>query len=199
MVATNSVMLPLGTPAPDFSLIDCVNGRQVTRAEFVGKPLLVLFICNHCPYVQFIRSALAEVTRSYLARGVAVVGISSNDADAYPADGPEAMASEAAANGYPFPYLYDADQSVATAYHAACTPDLMLFDRDHRLFYRGQFCAARRKVAPVQIPTGADLTAAVDAVLTTSTPPSPQRSSIGCNIKWKPGREPSYFQSSIVR
>jgi peroxiredoxin len=199
MVATNSVMLPLGTPAPGFTLTDTVSGRPVSSAEFAGKPLLVLFICNHCPYVQFIRSKLAEVTRDYLARGVAVVGISSNDAEAYPADGPEAMAREAVSIGYQFPYLFDADQRVATAYHAACTPDLMLFDHAHRLFYRGQFCTARRKVTPVQIPTGADLTAAVEAVLAKAAPPSPQRSSIGCNIKWKPGHEPEYFQSTIIR
>ena len=198
MVATNSVMQPLGTPAPDFHLRDTVSGRFVSRADFAGKPLLVLFICNHCPYVQFIRTALAAVTSSYLERGVAVIGISSNDAEAYPDDGPEAMAREAVSVGYRFPYLFDADQSVATAYHAACTPDPMLFDRDHRLFYRGQFCAARRKVTPVQIPTGADLTAAVDALLAGALPPNPQRSSIGCNIKWKPGREPAYFQSTLV-
>jgi peroxiredoxin len=199
MVAANSVMQPLGTPAPDFRLLDTASGRHVSRTDSAGKPLLVLFICNHCPYVQFIRNALAQVTTAYLARGVAVLGISSNDADAYPDDGPEAMAREAVSAGYGFPYLYDADQRVAAAYHAACTPDLMLFDHDHRLFYRGQFCAARRKATPIQIPTGADLTAAVDALLAGAKPPSPQRSSIGCNIKWKPGREPAYFQSTLVR
>lgn len=199
MVATNSVMQPLGTPAPDFHLLDTVSGRHVSRTDFASQPLLALFICNHCPYVQFIRSALAAVTRSYQARGVAVVGISSNDAEAYPDDGPEAMAREAVSAGYGFRYLYDADQSVAAAYHAACTPDLMLFDRDHLLFYRGQFCPARRKVTPVQIPTGADLTAAIDALLAGAMPPSPQRSSIGCNIKWKPGHEPACFQSTIIR
>ena len=198
MVATNSVMQPLGTPAPDFHLLDTVSGRYVSRADYAGSPLLVLFICNHCPYVQFIRSALATVTSAYQARGVAVVGINSNDAYAYPDDGPAAMAREVVSAGYNFPYLYDADQNVAAAYHAACTPDLMLFDSDHRLFYRGQFCAARRKVTPPQIPTGADLTAAVAALLAGSAPPSPQRSSIGFNIKWKPGREPAYFQSTLV-
>jgi thiol-disulfide isomerase/thioredoxin len=198
MVATHSAMLPLGTPAPDFSLPDAVTGALRTRHEFRGRPLLVMFICNHCPYVQFIRPVLAEVTAQYLDSGVAVVGINSNDVEAQPDDGPEAMAREAAAAGYRFPYLFDADQSVAAAYHAACTPDFQLYDRDHRLFYRGQFCSARRKVAPPQVPTGADLSAAVAAVLAGGQPPQPQRPSIGCNIKWRPGNEPAYFRALVV-
>lgn len=191
-------MLPLGTPAPEFSLRNVVDGATVTRADYAGRPLLVAFICNHCPYVRFMREALASVTADYLARGVAVVGISSNDADAHPEDGPEAMAIEAHLAGYSFPYLFDADQSVALAFRAACTPDFFLFDAAHRLFYRGQFCSARRKVQPVQTPTGADLTAAVNALLRGETPPNPQRASIGCNIKWRADREPNYFASLIV-
>lgn len=192
-------MVPLGTSAPDFALRNVVSGTTVTRTQFSGSPLLVAFICNHCPYVQFLRSALAQVTAEYLARGVAVVGISSNDAETQPDDGPEAMAREVHAAGYAFPYLFDGDQSVALAYHAACTPDFFLFDAGHRLFYRGQFCAARRKVQPVQTPTGADLTAAVDALLRSDAPPQPQRASIGCNIKWRADREPDYFASLIVK
>ena len=199
MVATNSAMVPLGTVAPDFALRDVLSGTTVTRAQYAGHPLLVAFICNHCPYVQFMRSALAQVTADYLARGVAVVGISSNDAEAHPEDGPEAMAREANAAGYRFPYLFDAEQSVALSYRAACTPDFFLFNEAHRLFYRGQFCAARRKLQPVQIPTGADLTAAVDALLRADPPPQPQRASIGCNIKWRADREPDYFAGLVVK
>ena len=199
MVATNSAMVPLGTPAPDFALQDVVSGAMVTRAQHAGRPLLVAFICNHCPYVQFMRSALAQVTADYVTRGVAVVGISSNDADAHPEDGPEAMAREARAAGYGFPYLVDAEQSVALSYRAACTPDFFLFDAGHRLFYRGQFCSARRKLLPVQTPTGVDLTAAVDALLRGDPPPQPQRASIGCNIKWRADREPNYFAGLIVK
>ena len=191
-------MVPLGTQAPDFALQDVVSGAMVTRAQHVGRPLLVAFICNHCPYVQFMRPVLAQVTADYLARGVAVVGISSNDAEAQPDDGPEALAREVQGAGYRFPYLFDADQSVALAYRAACTPDFFLFDAGHRLFYRGQFCSARRKAQPVQIPTGADLSAAVAAVLRRDSPPQPQRASIGCNIKWRADREPDYFAGLIV-
>lgn len=199
MVATNSAMVPLGTPAPDFSLQDVMSGGIVSRTQYVKKPLLVAFICNHCPYVQFMRSALAQVTANYLARGISVVGISSNDADAQPDDGPEAMAREAQAAGYHFPYLFDGEQTVALAFRAACTPDFFLFDAGHRLFYRGQFCSARRKVQPVQTPTGADLTAAVEALLRGHVPPQPQRASIGCNIKWRADREPDYFAGLVVK
>lgn len=191
-------MVPLGTLAPDFSLRDAATGATVTRAQCTGKPLLVAFICNHCPYVKFMRPVLARVTADYLARGIAVVGINSNDAEAQPDDGPAAMAREVQDAGYRFPYLFDADQSVALAYRAACTPDFFLFDAGHRLFYRGQFCSARRKVEPVQTPTGADLSAAVAAVLRGESPPQPQRASIGCNIKWRADREPDYFAGLIV-
>ena len=199
MVATNSAMVPLGTPAPDFALVDAANGKTVRLSDFAGRPLLAMFISNHCPYVQFIRPVLARLSAEWIARGVAEVAIGSNDAEAYPDDGPEAMAREAASAGYRFPYLFDADQSVATAYHAACTPDFFLFDRQHRLSYRGQFCPARRKAQPVQTPTGSDLAAAVDAVLAGAPAPQPQRSSIGCNIKWKPGREPAWAGGLAVR
>lgn len=191
MVLTPSTMLPLGTEAPDFSLVN-VDGRTVSLADFKGKPaLLVIFLCNHCPYVKHVADELARFTSEYLAKGVAVVGISSNDVANYPADSPEQMAAEAEARGYRFPYLYDETQDVAKAYRAACTPDFYLFDRDQRLVYRGQFDASRPD-SGIHV-TGADLRAALDAVLASKAVPAEQRPSIGCNIKWKPGAAPDYF------
>jgi peroxiredoxin len=191
MSAVNSTMLPLGTSAPDFRLPD-TNGKLISLADFKGAPaLVVLFICNHCPYVIHIRSELARACRDFQARGIAVVGISSNDAAGYPQDGPDKMREEVALAGYTFPYLYDETQKVAQAYRAACTPDFFVFDRDRRLFYRGQFDDARRgNSLPV---TGKDLRAAVDAALK-GTQIFTQKPSIGCNIKWKPGNEPDYFR-----
>jgi peroxiredoxin len=184
-------MLPLGTKAPDFSLVN-VDGRTVSLADFEGKPaLVVIFLCNHCPYVKHLADALARFTSEYLAKGVGVVGISSNDVANYPADSPEQMVAEAESRGYEFPYLYDETQDVAKAYHAACTPDFYLFDGDQRLVYRGQFDGSRPESGiPV---TGADLRTAIDAVLAGREPPADQRPSIGCNIKWKPGATPDYF------
>jgi peroxiredoxin len=191
MVAVNSTMLPLGTKAPDFRLPDTA-GKVVSLSDFEGSPaLLVVFMCNHCPYVKHIRSGLAQLARDYLPRKVAMVGINSNDAVSYPADSPAAMVEEAKAVGYSFPYLFDETQVVAKSYRAACTPDIYLFDRDHRLVYRGQFDDSRpANGIPV---TGRDLRVALDAVLA-GKPVSPnQKPSIGCNIKWKPGNEPDYF------
>jgi peroxiredoxin len=184
-------MLPLGTPAPDFKLPD-TTGRVVSLSHFASAPaLLVMFICNHCPYVKHLRGGLAELARDFQPRGVAVVAMSSNDAAHYPADSPAKMAEEARSAGYSFPYLYDESQAVAKAYHAACTPDFFLFDRDHRLAYRGQFDDSRPgNGIPV---TGADLRAALEAVLAGKPVPATQKPSIGCNIKWKPGNEPDYF------
>ncbi|MGB4709047.1 MAG: thioredoxin family protein [Fuerstiella sp.] len=190
MVKTASTMLPLGTVAPDFSLAN-VDGSTVSRADFAGKPLLVVFMCNHCPFVIHLRSALAAFGDQYQAKGLAMVGISSNDVDAYPQDGPELMKAEAAAAGYKFPYLFDADQSIAKAYKAACTPDFFLFDADHALVYRGQFDSSRPGNG--MDVTGNDLKAACDAVLTGKEPAAEQMPSIGCNIKWKAGSEPEYF------
>lgn len=190
MVKTASTMLPLGTVAPDFSLAN-VDGSTVSRADFAGKPLLVVFMCNHCPFVIHLRSALAAFGDQYQAKGLAMVGISSNDVDAYPQDGPELMKAEAAAAGYNFPYLFDADQSIAKAYKAACTPDFFLFDADHALVYRGQFDSSRPGNG--MDVTGNDLKAACDAVLTGKEPAAEQMPSIGCNIKWKAGSEPEYF------
>jgi peroxiredoxin len=190
MVAVNSTMLPLGTAAPDFSLPD-TDGNAVTLANFQGRPLLVMFICNHCPFVKHIRGELARLGRDYQSRGVAIVAISSNDVSGYPADSPENMKQEAKAAGYSFPYLYDESQAVAKAYRAACTPDFFLFDKDHRLVYRGQLDDSRPgNNIPV---TGKDLRAALDAVLAGNPVPPNQKPSIGCNIKWKPGNEPDYF------
>ena len=190
MVTTASTMLSPGTQAPDFSLPN-VDGTTVSLAQFSGKPLLVVFMCNHCPFVVHIRSALQQFAVEYQAKGMEIVGISSNDVAGYPQDGPEKMKVEAKSAGYTFPYLYDGTQEVAKAYKAACTPDIFLFDADHSLVYRGQFDASRPgNGLPV---TGADLRAACDAVLAGKPVSSEQRASIGCNIKWRIGQEPAYF------
>lgn len=184
-------MLPLGTKAPDFRLPD-TSGKTVSLAEFANAPaLVVVFMCNHCPYVKHIRNGLAQLARDYASRGVAVVGISSNDAVNYPADSPSKMAEEAKSAGYIFPYLFDETQEVAKAYRAACTPDFYLFDQEQRLVYRGQMDDSRPgNNVPV---TGKDLRAALDALLA-GKPASPQQKpSMGCNIKWRPGHEPDYF------
>ena len=190
MAATPSTMVPLGTPAPDFALPDA-QGHMVSLASFADeRALLVAFICNHCPFVKHIRAGLAELGRDCARRGVGVVAVCSNDVDVYPEDGPERMAEEAKAAGYTFSYLFDATQAVAKAYGAACTPDFFLFDADRRLVYRGQLDDSRpgnRK--PV---TGADLRAAIDALLAGRPLAAEQKPSIGCNIKWKPGNEPDY-------
>jgi peroxiredoxin len=191
MVAVPSTMLPLGTPAPDFRLPD-TDGRAVARDDFRDAPaLLVMFICNHCPFVQHIRAGLAEFARDYQPRGLAIVAINSNDVAAHPDDRPEKMREERQRAGYLFPYLFDETQAVARAYRAACTPDFFLFDRSRRLVYRGQFDDSRPgNDRPV---TGADLRAAADAVLAGTAQPADQRPSIGCNIKWKPGAAPEWF------
>jgi peroxiredoxin len=190
MVKTASTMINLGTQAPDFSLTN-VDGKLVSRTDFTSRPLLVVFMCNHCPFVIHIRKALQEFAAEYQGKGLAIVGISSNDVVAYPQDGPDRMKVEASSAGYSFPYLFDGTQEVAKAYRAACTPDIFLFDKGHGLAYRGQFDASRPgNGLPV---TGADLRAAADAVLAGKTVSSEQRPSIGCNIKWKAGSEPDYF------
>ena len=191
MVRTPSTMLPLGTDAPDFSLVN-VDGRTVSLADFDDAPaLLVIFMCNHCPFVKHLADPLAQFTAEFMAKGVAVVGINSNDAASYPADSPEQMVHEAEERGYRFPYLYDDSQDVAKDYYAACTPDFFLFDKGHKLVYRGQFDDSRPDSGiPV---TGKDLRAALDAVLAGKKPNQDQRPSIGCNIKWKAGNEPDYF------
>ena len=191
MARTPSTMLPLGTKAPDFALVN-VDGKTVSLADFRGAPaLVVVFLCNHCPFVKHLADALAQFAHEYTQKKVAVVGISSNDVANYPADSPEQMVREAEERGYAFPYLYDETQEVAKAYRAACTPDFYLFDQDQNLVYRGQFDSSRPENGkPV---TGADLRAAVDAVLAGKKPSDDQMPSIGCNIKWKAGNEPDYF------
>lgn len=191
MALTPSTMLELGTKAPDFDLPDTA-GKRVKLADFADKPvLLVAFICNHCPYVKHIREGFAALAKEYQAKGVAVVGISSNDVKSHPDDSPAKMAEEAKLAGYTFPYVYDESQSVAKAYRAACTPDLYVFDKDRRLVYRGQLDSSRPgNGIPV---SGEDLRAALDAALAGKPPIANQMPSIGCNIKWKAGNEPDYF------
>lgn len=193
MARTPSTMLELGTEAPDFTLLEPATGHLIARQDFAGKPLLVAFICNHCPYVILIREVFAQLAKDYQQRGVAVVAINANDVANYPDDSPEKMVEEVNNHGYTFPYLYDASQAVAKAYQAACTPDLFLFDHEHKLFYRGQFDDARpRSDIPV---TGNDLRHALDRLLDNMYPPAEQKASLGCNIKWKAGNEPDYYGS----
>jgi peroxiredoxin len=177
-------MVPLGTPAPDFRLPDVTTNKTVSLSDFADAPaLLVMFICNHCPFVVHVRPALTALAKEYQAKGVAVVAISANDAVSHPEDGPEKMAAEAKSAGYPFPYLYDESQAVARAYQAACTPDFFLYDRSRKLAYRGQMDASRPGNGKPN--DGADLRAALDAVLAGKAAPEKQVPSAGCNIKWK--------------
>jgi peroxiredoxin len=191
MVKTASTMRPLGMRAPDFSLPN-VDGKTVSLSSFSGKRgLLVIFMCNHCPFVIHLRSALAAFAKEYQAKGLGVVGVNSNDVTTYPDDSPERMKVEAETVGYTFPYLFDESQDVANAYGAACTPDFFLFDDSRRLVYRGQFDDSRPgNGKPI---TGADLRAACDGVLAGKPVSQNQKASIGCNIKWKAGKEPTYF------
>lgn len=191
MALTPSTMLSLGTAAPDFKLPD-TNGKVVSLADFKDQAaLLVIFMCNHCPYVIHVREGLAQFARDYMSRSVGMVGINANDVKNYPADSPAKMKNEVKAAGYVFPYLYDEAQSVAKAYRAACTPDIFLFDANRKLVYRGQFDDSRPgNGIPV---TGKDLRAALDAVLVGKPVPANQKASIGCNIKWKAGNEPDYY------
>ena len=190
-MAVASTMLALGTPAPDFSLPGVTGGRTVALADFAEKKaLLVMFLCAHCPYVVHVQPELARLARDYAGQSVALVAITANDAANYPQDAPAPTAAMARAAGFTFPFLYDETQAVAQAYRAACTPDFFLFDSARRLVYRGQLDSSRPGRGQ---PDGADLRAALDAVLA-GTPVSPdQKPSIGCNVKWKPGHEPAYF------
>ena len=185
-------MLPLGTVAPDFDLVN-VDGRTLSFADVAGpRGTVVMFICNHCPFVKHVADHLAVLGREYGARGIGFVAVSSNDVSTHPADSPEQMVHEAESRGYPFPYLFDETQEVAKAYHAACTPDFYLFDADRALVYRGQLDASRPGGdVPV---TGADLRHAIEALLAGRPQASEQIPSLGCNIKWKPGNEPPYFR-----
>ncbi len=191
MAATPSTMPPLGMDAPDFTLPDAF-GKEHSLKDFDGpKGLLVAFSCPHCPFVVHIRKEIGAFAREYQEKGLAVVAIVSNDLAQYPQDGPDGMVVEAEQGGYTFPYLLDETQEVAKAYRAACTPDLFLFDGERKMVYRGQFDGSRPgNGIPV---TGEDLRAATDAMLAGEPVSEDQRSSIGCNIKWKPGNAPDYF------
>jgi peroxiredoxin len=193
MPETPSTMLDLGTQMPPFSLPD-FNGKVVSDADIAkgAKAVLVAFICNHCPFVRHIRGEFAKFVKEYDAKGLKVVAIASNSVQEYPEDGPAGMKEEATTVGYSFPYLFDYTQGVAKAFNAACTPDFFLFDGKGRLAYRGQFDGSRPKNnVPVN---GADMRAAVDAVLAGRNASDSQRASMGCNIKWYPGNEPQYFK-----
>jgi thiol-disulfide isomerase/thioredoxin len=183
-------MLPLGTPAPDFALPD-PEGRTWRRADLGdAEATVVMFLCNHCPFVKHIAEEIAQIARDYAGRPVAFVAINSNDAVAYPDDAPAKMADHAREWGFTFPYLFDESQDTAKAYRAACTPDFYIFDRSMKLAYRGQLDGSRPgNGVPV---TGADLRAAIDALLGHRQPTAEQHPSIGCNIKWKPGHAPPY-------
>lgn len=183
-----SQMVELGTAAPPFSLPD-IAGTTVSRDDFAGAPLLVAFICNHCPFVLHIADHFAARAADYQARGLAVVAINANDPEQSADDAPDQMPAFARDHNFAFPYLYDATQEVAKAYSAACTPDLFLYDSDHRLVYRGQYDSSRpNRDTPV---TGSDLDAAVDALLRGAAVPADQAPSVGCSIKWKPGNAPA--------
>lgn len=184
MAATPSTMMPLGTQAPSFSLLDTVSDKKISLDKLKGsKGTVVMFICNHCPYVLHLNNALTALANEFLPKGVSFIGISANDAEAYPQDGPALMKLHASKEGYPFPYLYDETQEVARAYDAACTPDFFVFDKQLACTYRGQFDSTRPNKGSKA--TGADLRAALEALTNEQPPIYPQYPSIGCNIKWK--------------
>jgi peroxiredoxin len=188
-MAVSSTMLALGTKAPDFGLTDVRTGKRVSLSDFKAAPaFLVVFTCNHCPYAMHVKDAMVALIREYQGKGLAAVAISSNDIGSHPQDGPAQMAKLAETSGFTFPYLYDESQDIAMAYHAACTPDFFLFDKGRTLVYRGQMDGSRPgNNVPL---TGVDLRAALDAVLAGSAVTGEQTPSIGCGIKWKPGKGP---------
>lgn len=188
-MAAQSRMIALGTKLPAFSLPDTVSGKTFTSASLAGRPAVIAFICNHCPFVVHVADAFAAFAKEYQAKGFAIVAISANDVGAYPQDGPGPMKDFAAQKGFSFPYLYDETQKVAATYQAVCTPDFFLFDAEGLLAYRGQFDDSRPRGAKA---TGADLRAAADAVLAGHAPNATQKPSIGCSIKWKAGAEPEW-------
>ena len=191
-VTPSTMLLELGTQAPEFKLPDVVSGKTISLSTFAGKrALLVMFICRHCPYVVHVREELARLGRDYAKQSVGIVAISANDAASYPDDAPEKLSEMAKEMGFTFPFCYDESQAVAKAYTAACTPDFFLFDADRTLVYRGQLDEARPgNGKPL---TGNDLRAAIDAVLAGTAVSPDQKPSIGCNIKWRKGNEPAYF------
>lgn len=191
MSKTYSEMLPLGTEAPDFTLPD-IDGALVSRDDFKGSlALFIIFMCNHCPFVKHVQKELTELIREYQKKGVAAVGINSNDVETYPEDHPDKMRENAKVNEFSFPYLYDQDQNIAKAYHAACTPDFFIFNKNFKLVYRGQMDDSRPgNNIPV---TGNDLRVALNCILKNIPVASVQKPGIGCNIKWKQGNTPDYF------
>jgi peroxiredoxin len=192
-MAVTSLMVPLGTPAHDFEL-PSADGSTVKLAGLDGRALLVMFLCNHCPYVRHVERQLGAVVAEYAGRGVSAVGICSNDLEAYPGDGPAGMTEQAGRAGFGFPYLLDEGQEVAAAYRAMCTPDLFVYDADRRLAYRGAFDdSTPRNGQPV---TGALLRQALDRVLAGQPVPEPHRPSMGCSLKWRPGNQPSWLIAS---
>ncbi len=201
MSLTESNMLPLGSLAPEFSLPNVLDDQLVSKQDFAGQPLLVMFICNHCPYANHVAPELARIGRDYSRRGLGIVAIQSNDIENYPDDAPAKMKAEAGTRGYAFPYLYDESQNVAVTFTAACTPDFFLFDAQHRLAYRGRLDSTRPQRIKSGVydstdnaPHGAELRAAIDAVLDGQAPDENQLPSMGCNIKWRPGGGPSSFR-----
>lgn len=192
MVMVSSTMLALGTAAPDFSLPEVVTGETISLETFAGKSaLLVMFICEHCPFVKHVQDELARLGKDYGPKNVGVLAISANSVQTHPQDAPEHLKAMAETLGFTFPYCYDESQAVAKTYTAACTPDFFLFDGDRKLVYRGQLDGSRPgNDVPV---TGKDLRAAIDTVLAGQTVGPDQIPSIGCNIKWTPGNEPDYF------
>ncbi|MGK7932397.1 MAG: thioredoxin family protein [Microcystaceae cyanobacterium] len=192
MVLTASTMLPLGTAAPDFALPDVVTGNTISLKSFAGKKaLLVIFMCQHCPFVKHLQDAFATLGKDYAETPLGIVAISSNDVANYPDDSPENLKAMANTLGFNFPVCYDESQEVAKAYTAACTPDFFLFDGDFKLVYRGQFDESRPS-NDIAV-TGNDLRQAIDSILAGKTIPTEQKPSVGCNIKWIAGNEPSYF------
>lgn len=183
-MAMPSTMVPLATPAVPFTLIDTISGKLVTLDEVKSdKATVIMFICNHCPYVKHVNAQLVQLAQDYQPKGVSFIAISANDAQTYPDDGPANMQAVAAQEGYPFPYLYDETQEVARAYNAACTPDTFIYDADMRLAYRGQLDDSRPgNNLPV---TAQDVRAALDALLAGRAPDPNQKPSVGCSIKWK--------------
>ena len=189
-MATQSTSIPVGTPAPPFSLPRADGAGHVSLQDFAGaKALLVVFLCNHCPYVKAVESGIAAFAADYADKGVATVGISANDVDAHPDDAPDQMVAQSQRAGFEFPYLYDESQQVARAYGAACTPDFFLFDADRRLAYRGQMDDARPGNGVE--PSADDLRTATDLVLAGAGVPEPHAPSVGCSLKWKPGNQPT--------
>jgi len=190
MALTPSTMLALGTKAAEFTLIEPASGNQVSLADYKSQPILIAFISNHCPYVILLKHALQNFAQEYLPKGLSMIAINSNDIEKYPADSPEKMIEDVEQYKYSFPYLFDATQAVAKQYHAACTPDFYLFDADHKLYYRGQFDAARPG-SNIEV-TGTDMRDAADLLLNNKEAPKEQIPSMGCSIKWKQGNAPEY-------